>query len=107
MRGSSFEELQNLQGANSFSWSTSANLIERYQNKSLCVSDLKELGLITSVDAEEIRIDGFDLRDVSLYLKLIQRRSSSKHKASRSKYNSETFRPNKLGGATQFEVRRG
>ena len=34
-----------------------------YQSKSLCVLELKELGLITSVDAEEIIIDGFDLRD--------------------------------------------
>ena len=34
-----------------------------YQSKSLCVSELTALGLITSVDAEEIIIDGFDLRD--------------------------------------------
>ena len=34
-----------------------------YQSKSLCVSELRELGLITSVDAEEIIIDEFDLRD--------------------------------------------
>jgi hypothetical protein len=34
-----------------------------YQSKSLCVSELKELGLITPADAEEIIIDEFDLRD--------------------------------------------
>jgi hypothetical protein len=34
-----------------------------YQSKSLCVSELTELGLITSVDAEEIINDTFDLRD--------------------------------------------
>ena len=34
-----------------------------YQSKSLCVSELKALGLITSVDAEETVVDGFDLRD--------------------------------------------
>jgi hypothetical protein len=34
-----------------------------YQSKALCVSGLKEVGLITPVYAEEIMIDGFDLRD--------------------------------------------
>jgi hypothetical protein len=34
-----------------------------YQSKLLCVSELKEVGLITPVHAEEIMIDGFDLRD--------------------------------------------
>jgi hypothetical protein len=34
-----------------------------YQSKLLCVSELKEVGLITPVYAEEIMIDGFDLRD--------------------------------------------
>jgi hypothetical protein len=41
-----------------------------YQSKSLCVSELTELGLITSVDAEEIIIDGFDLRDGSFVLEV-------------------------------------
>jgi hypothetical protein len=34
-----------------------------YQSKSLCVSELKEVGLISPAYAEEIRVDGFDLRD--------------------------------------------
>src|SRR5882757_4387968 len=34
-----------------------------YQSKSLCVSELKEVGLISPAYAEEIRVDGVDLRD--------------------------------------------
>jgi hypothetical protein len=34
------------------------------------VSELKELGLITPADAEEIIIDGFDLRDGSFVLEV-------------------------------------
>jgi hypothetical protein len=75
-----------------------------YQNKSLCVSELKELGLITSVDAGEIITDGFDLRDgffvleVDIEAKFLQAQGFAEQVQQR---------PNKLGGANQFEVRRG
>jgi hypothetical protein len=70
------------------------------------VSELKELGLITPADAEEIIIDGFDLRDGLFVLEVDAEANSSSHKASLSKSNSETFRANKRRGANQFEAGR-
>jgi hypothetical protein len=77
-----------------------------YQSKSLCVSELKELGIITPADAEEITIDGFDLRDGSFVLEVDTQAEFLQAQGFAEQVQQQTFGENKRRGPNRFEVGR-
>jgi hypothetical protein len=70
------------------------------------VSELKELGLITSADAEEIIIDGFDLRDGSFVLEVDTQEEFLRAQGFAEQAQQQTFGENQRRSPNRFEVRR-
>jgi hypothetical protein len=74
-----------------------------YHSKSLCVSELKELGLITPTDAEEIIIDGFDLRDGSFVLEVDTQVEFLETQGFAEQVQQQTFGENQRRSPNRFE----
>ena len=77
-----------------------------YQSKLLCVSELRELGLITVADAEEIILDGFDSRDGLFVLEVDAEAEFLETQGFAEQVQQRNIRTNKRRGANQFEVGR-
>ena len=78
-----------------------------YQSKSRCVSELKELGLIAPADAEEIIIDGFDLRDGLFVLEVDTEAEFLQAQGFAEQVQQRNIPANKRRDANQFEAGRG